>query len=253
MDRLIHTVSSALVNLRDTQGITAQNLANQSVPGYRRDVVSGGATVYLEQAGAVGARAFQRPANETAFSTEAGFLDQTGEPLDVAIADEGYFYIQPDSGGPALSRRGDLRVALDGRLLNGAGEPVLDSAMAPITLPPFRNVVVDDLGTITIEPLEGAPGERLTVATIATVVPGADVALTKGSDGQIRTPLGTVPAANQGARVMQGVLERSNVNPTEELLASIDQQRGFELNMRLISEAKTLDEAGNRLLGLPES
>ena len=51
---------------------------------------------------------------------------------------------------------------------------------------------------------------------------------------------------------MQGALEGSNVNATEELISSIDLKRSFELNMRVVSTAKELDEAGTRLLAMPE-
>ena len=52
---------------------------------------------------------------------------------------------------------------------------------------------------------------------------------------------------------MQGALEGSNVNATEELISSIELQRSFELNIRMISTAKEIDEAGSRLLRMPEN
>ena len=54
------------------------------------------------------------------------------------------------------------------------------------------------------------------------------------------------------ARVVQGVLERSNVNTTEELIASIELQRSFEVNLRLITAARDMDEAGAALMKMPE-
>ena len=83
-----------------------------------------------------------------------------------------------------------------------------------------------------------------------TLAPGAN--LIKGEDGQIRPATGPLPAPDQQAKVMQGALEGSNVNATEELISSIDLQRSFELNMRVVSTAKELDEAGTRLLAMPE-
>lgn len=251
MDRFIHTVGNALTNLQDAQSITAQNLANQSVPGFRRDLAGEGESLFVTQFDALTTRAFQTTTDSHGFSQEPGFLDQTGEPLDVAIADKGFFYVRPEVGEPALSRRGDLRIDLQGRLLNGAGEAMLDTGLQPIVLPPFQDVVIDDLGQISVTPAGGGP--RVAVATLATAVPAEDEPLRKGLDGQIRRPDGTLPEVNQQARVLQGVLEHSNVNATEELIASIEQQRGFELNMRMITEAKTLDEAAGRLLRLPEA
>ncbi|AWB49656.1 flagellar biosynthesis protein FlgF [Gemmobacter aquarius] len=251
MDKLIFTALNSLGNLRGTQVVTAQNLANQNVPGFRRDTLGEGKAFIIEDQGALTSRAFQIEREQASFSDLPGFMNQTGEPLDLAIADKGYFYIQPDTGGPpALTRRGDLHVGLDGSLVNGANEAILGANQQPITIPPFRNIVVDEVGRITIEPIEGAPGERLEVATIATTLAnGAD--LVKGEDGQIRPKTGPLPAADQLAKVRQGVLEGSNVNSTEELISSIDLQRSFELNMRVVSTAKELDEAGVSLMRLP--
>jgi flagellar basal-body rod protein FlgF len=252
MDRLIHTVGNALTNLVDTQRITAQNLSNLSVPGYRRDLPGEGSSVFLRQIEALDTRAFQVAQGHHGFSQEPGFIDRTDEPLDIAIPDAGFLYVQPANGEPALTRRGDLRVDTQGRLVNGAGEALLDTALAPIVLPPYRDVVIDEIGQISVMPMDGGAGDRVVVATLASAVPAATAPLRKGLDGHIRLAGGGVPAPDQQARIVQGALERSNVNPTGELIASIEQQRGFELNIRMISEAKAIDEAASRLLRLPE-
>lgn len=254
MDRFIHTALNALGNLRGVQTVSAQNLANQNVPGFRRDFIAEGKSFTLSDTdGALSPRAFQMDREEAGFSTLSGFLDKTGEALDIAISDEGWFFVQPDTGGPpALSRRGDLQVGLDGALVNGAGEAILSQGMQPIVLPPHRNLVIDEVGRISVEPLDGAPGERLDVGMIGTTK-ATGLKLVKGEDGQIRPVSGPLPRPDQTAKVVQGVLEGSNVNATEELIASIDLQRSFELNMRVVSTAKEIDEAGSRLLRMPEA
>lgn len=253
MDRFIHTALNAIGNLRGVQAVSAQNLANQNVPGFRRDFIAEGTSFTLEDDGALSPRAFQMDREEAGFSTLSGFLDKTGEPLDIAISDEGWFYVQPDSGGPpALTRRGDLQVGLDGALVNGAGEAILSQAMQPIILPPHRNLVIDEVGRITIEPLDGAPGERVEAAMIGTTK-ATGIKLVKGEDGQIRPITGPLPRPDQTAKVVQGALEGSNVNPTEELINSIDLQRSFELNMRMVTTAKEIDEAGSRLMRMPDA
>lgn len=255
MDKLIHTALNSIAQIRGAQIANAQNLANQTVPGFRRDIMPEGQAFVLEDQGVLQSRAFQIPEEHAAFSDIAGFINQTDEPLDLALADKGWFYVQPDEGGggPALTRRGDMRVTAEGALVNGAGEAVLNQQLQPITLPPFRSIMINELGAITIEPIGGAPGERVQVATLATTR-GDGLTLIKGLDGQIRPPPGTaLPAPDQGSKVVQGALEGSNVNATEELISSIELQRSFELNIRMISTAKEIDEAGSRLLRMPES
>ncbi|RHZ94332.1 flagellar biosynthesis protein FlgF [Cereibacter sphaeroides] len=251
MDRLIHTALNSLANLRDTRVIQAQNLANQTVPGFRRDLTNEGDARFLKAMDAASARAFQTERGPHLFSSAPGLLNQTGEPMDVAIAEEGWFFVQPEGGEPALSRRGDLRLTADGRLLNGAGEAMLDPAMQPIELPPVRALIVDETGRILYEPQDGPPGQQVEGPLIATTIPDG-VTLRKDPDGQIRAGDEPLPPPDQRARVLQGVLEGSNVNTMEELVSSIELQRTFELNLRMISSAKELDESGARLLRPPE-
>jgi len=253
MDRLVHTTLNSLANLRDSRVISAQNLANMAVPGFRRDLPNEGSAHFLEALGGASSRAFQLERGLHGFSRAAGPLDQTGDRMDLAIADRGFFYVQPPEGGePALTRRADLRLGPAGELVNGAGEAMLDDALTPIVLPPFREIEVNDLGQIVITPLDGGPADRVLVATLATVDPADDLALRKSPDGRIRmaddTPL---PPPDQMARVLQGVREGSNVNATAELIDSIELQRTFELNLRMIQTAREIDEAGATLLRAP--
>lgn len=252
MDRLIYTSLNALGVNRDSQQSRAQNLANMNVPGFRRDLPNEGSTRFLDAMNGLTTRAFQMESGVSRFSEQVGLLNRTDEELDLAIADKGYFYIRPEGGEPALSRRGDMRRDLDGVLRNGAGEAILDQGLQPINLPAYRNIRVTDIGEIYIEPLEEVGGEPVLVATIATVIPPDAMILTKSEDGQIRPATGPLPPPDQRAEVLQGTLEASNVNAVDELLSTMTMQRQFELNMRLVMTARELDESGARMMEAPE-
>lgn len=252
MDRMIYTALNALTVNRDSQISQAQNLANQMVPGFRRDLPNEGETFFLDMAGSLPSRAFNLETGEAGFSNQVGLLNRTGEELDVAIADQGFFYVQPEQGDAALSRRGDLRRDADGTLRNGAGEAMLGPDLEPIELPEYRNLRITDIGEIFIEPLDAANGEAVLAGVLATVMPAEDMRLAKGVDGQIRPTEGPLPAPDQRAEVLQGTLEGSNVNPVEELLSSMEMQRQFELGMRMVLTARELDEGGARVLQAPE-
>lgn len=253
MDRLIYTSLNSLANLRDTQVVVAQNLANSAVPGFRSDLANEGSAHFLSALESHTSRVFQLERGPHGFSERPGALSRTGDSMDIAIVERGYFYIQPEGGGaPALSRRGDLRTGADGVLTNGAGEVLLGTDLQPVILPPFRSIAIDDLGQITLEPANGAPGERVQVATLATLVPDESLELAKSPDGRIRMADGSaLPGPDQMARVTQGALEGSNVDSTGELIASIELQRSFELNMRMIQTARDTDEAALSLLRMP--
>lgn len=253
MDRMIYTALNSLANLRDDRVVSAQNLANMSVPGFRRDLPNDGAARFLEALGKQTSRAFQLENGVHGFSRAPGPLEQTGDLMDIAISDEGFFLIAPATGGePALSRRGDLRIDPDGSLRNGAGDQFLSNALEPVVLPPFRELVIDDLGQVFITPVEGEPGQRDLIAMLGTVNPSADLQLRKSLDGHIRRMDGeALPPPDQQARIVQGMREGSNVNATAELIASIELQRRFEINLRMIQTAREVDEAGAALLRPP--
>nr|WP_111299300.1 flagellar hook-basal body complex protein [Paracoccus saliphilus] len=253
MDRLVHTALNSLANLRDTRTISAQNLANQAVPGFRRDLQNEGSAHFLQMLQTESGRAFQLERGPHGFSRAPGPMDQTGDPMDLAIADRGFFYVLPPGGGePALTRRGDLQMGPGGTLVNGAGEAMLGANLQPIVVPPFTEIVVDDLGQVVVTPQGGAPGERVQVGVLATVDPDDAVELRKSLDGRIRMADGSdLPPPDQRPRVLQGIREGSNVNATAELIDSIELQRTFELNLRMIQTAREVDEAGSALLRLP--
>ena len=98
MDRLIHTALNSLANLRDTRVTSAQNLANLAVPGFRRDLQNEGSAHFLNVLNTQSARAFQLERADNGFSRQAGPMDRTGDLMDLAIADRGFFYILPPEG-----------------------------------------------------------------------------------------------------------------------------------------------------------
>ena len=75
--------------------------------------------------------------------------------------------------------------------------------------------------------------------------------LNKFADGEIRLEDGTVPPVSADMRVVAKHLELSNVNVTEELINSIEDQRAYEINVKMISSASELDEAGAALMRMP--
>jgi flagellar basal-body rod protein FlgF len=183
------------------------------------------------------------------FSTAPGTLSQTDVDTDIAISGDGYFVVQ-GTGNPSLSRRGDLRVANDGTLENGTSQKVLNVELLPIQVPAHRSMKISDDGNVVIEPLGSDPGTEQIIGKIALTLANG-VELKKFPDGEIRIADGTVPPLDDAVRVLPKHVELSNVNITEELINSIEDQRQYEINIKMISSASELDEAGTSLMRLP--
>jgi len=250
MDRSIYTALNSMSILRDNQSVTSQNLANVSVPGFQKDVQINFSSVYLDRDKGIDPRvmALQEPGG---FDSTPGQISQTGSPMDVAIDGNGFFIVQPSSGGKiAMSRRGDFGVSADGILTDGTGTKPLSTDLEPIVVPPYRTITISGNGIIEIEPLNGPVGQKVRVAQLATTA-GSEVPLTKTIDGFVRPFDGTVPEPDNRALLLNGFLEGSNVKSVDELVAGIDQSRAYEVNVKFLTTAKEIDEATASLMRMP--
>jgi len=235
--------------LRDNQSVTAQNLANVSVIGYRKDVSINFSSVYLDRDNGIDPRvlALQEPGG---FDNTPGPMQQTGAPLDLAVDGSGYFIVRPVNGEISLSRRGDFTVSADGTLRDGTGTQPLSTELQPIIIPPHRKIAVSGDGIINIEPLNGPLGQTVRVAQIATTF-GSEVPLAKTIDGFVRPIDGSIPEPDNRTLLLSGFLEGSNVKSVDELVSGIDQSRAYEINVKYVTTAKEIDEATASLMRMP--
>jgi len=249
MDRSIYTALNSMNILRDNQSVTAQNLANISVTGYRKDVSINFSSVYLDRDKGIDPRvmALQEPGG---FDNTPGPMQQTGAPLDLAVDGSGYFIVKPANGEISLSRRGDFTVSADGTIRDGTGTQPLSTDLQPITVPPHRRISVSGDGIINIEPLNGPVGQTVRVAQIATTF-GSEVPLAKTVDGFVRPVDGSIPTPDNRTLLLSGFLEGSNVKSVDELVSGIEQSRAYEINVKFVTTAKEIDEATASLMRMP--
>ena len=250
MDRLIYTALTGLsARAREAQ-VTANNLANAQVPGFRREVsVQEGRYLDARRAadGAFEARAL---VGAPTLSTPAlpGKVQATGRGLDMALAGDAWLAVQgPVIGGQireSYTRRADLSVTAAGLLVNGDGRAVLGANNAPISVPPGAALSIAADGRITAQLPDGpAPVGQLKLVDGSSLT-GRD----KSGDG-LFMPQSPLPA-DPAARLETGALESANISVAEALVELVEEQRGFEINARLIKLAQDMDEQGARLMRL---
>lgn len=259
MDRLAHTALNSLKMLMENQSTTAHNLANLNTPGYRQDVTAEFSSVFLDRKEGIEPRILS--SRETGgFSVEQGQMENTNNPLDIAISEAGYFIVQPENGNIALSRRGDLQINDLGELTDGAGNKILDNGLQPIIIPAYTSIEFSKEGQIRVKGLGDAPDALpQNIGLIATFKPEGPIDLRKSLDGKIRIQEtdgeGNIVEGeivpNQQAKIIQGFLEKSNVNAIEEMVNSLDYQRKFEIHIKMIQLADEMDQAGSSLMRLP--
>ena len=260
MDRMVHTALNSLKMILQNQQITSQNISNASVVGYRRDSNSEFGTAYLEGEDSLNTRVFATR-EIGVFSTRQGDLESTENPMDIAIKGEGYFIIQPSEGELALSRRGDLKIDSNGQLVNGEGSLVLGEDLQPIVLPAFTDIQISGDGLINIKPIDAPADAPFQLAATLGTTLATDLELEKDINGFIKPKAiinenGEIDQAeiiaDQEVIMVNNYLEKSNVNPVEELILTLEHQRNYETHVKFIDLAKQMDEGGASLMRVPE-
>lgn len=252
MDRLIHLSLNSLDIALRKQAISAQNLSNINVTGYRRDVYENFASLYLRAEDQLDTRAFAVTTGSGEFDEEQGRMRATHQPTDLAIDGKGYFVSKRGEQPNSLTRRGDMSVSAEGNLVNGIGALILSETLQPIQVPPFRELFVREDGKLLIEPINGEPGVTQLIGSIG-LVSAEGIQLRKDDDGEIRPANGEPIITDQNVNVKQGYTEESNVNVIDELVASMSYQRSYEMNLKLIKLASELDQGTASLLRLPNN
>ncbi len=233
MDRMLYMAMNGAKQTMLAQAVNTNNLANVSTTGFRADLEQF-RSMPMFGPGAP-SRVFamtEKPASD--FSP--GPINTTGNDLDIAIPDKGWFAVQANDGTEAYSRAGNLQVAPSGLLTNQQGLPVIGDG-GPITLPPAAKINISEDGTVAVVPLGDKTGTPQIIARIKLVNP-ANKDLTKGTDGLMRLRQGGVANADAAVKLVSGALEGSNVNVANTLAKMIDLSRQFEMQVKMMKTAE---------------
>jgi flagellar basal-body rod protein FlgF len=247
MDRLVHTALHGMRLHADNQRALMAGLANQNTVGFRRDIFSNLAAVYVDTNNEALADRVFPSRSENAVDLSIGKIMPTDNPTDIAIEGPGFLVGQDANGEPVLTRRGDFRIGTDRILRNGEGLAITGDG-GPITVPPYSTIEVSPDGTVLVRP----PGVDLdqpanAVGRIRLAnVPIANV--TRGPDGHLRPKDGNAPASDANVRVVPKSLESSNVNAIESMVEMLQSSRSYDMKVKLLTTARELDNETARLM-----
>lgn len=219
--------------------ILSNNLANINTSGYKEDhavfrlpdeTMSAG---NLPEPSSDGVSALMTGVipmtTHTDFSN--GPLQQTGNPLDLALDGEGFFSIQTEQG-IRYTRNGAFTINPEGVLSTADGDPVMGEG-GEITID-GSDVRVDGSGTVIVD---GRQTDHLRIVKI-----NAPETLRKIGKSlfQLDETNGSEEALGYGG-VQQGYLEGSNVNAVKAMTELIEVQRGYESYQKMIQTMGDLD------------
>jgi flagellar basal-body rod protein FlgF len=201
--------------------LISNNLSNVQTPGFKKDM-----PIFHQVFSEALHPSLSILSMDTEFSQtllEQGEIRNTGNPLDLAIEGEGFFKIKTPEG-VRYTRNGNFRLNREGVLVQSDGFPVL-SRNGEITLQ-GNQISVERDGAVKVN---GADRDKLALVTFADLK-----GLKKEGKTLFRLEGEQEEKEAQGAGVLQGALENSNVNALEEMVQMIDSLRTFETCYKIV-------------------
>jgi flagellar basal-body rod protein FlgF/flagellar basal-body rod protein FlgG len=206
----------------------AGNLANAQTPGYRAE------REYFRSV-LLGPDALNSQLGKTVnnygllggdrLNLDQGALEQTGNPLDLAISGQGFFQVET-ANGLRYTRDGGFNRSKAGTLVTAKGEPVLSTQGRPIPLPPGEVSVGAD-GVVSV-----AGGVVATVGVFT--FPDGDQFTPEGANRYVG-PEGVTPVLAKNAVVHQGTIEAANQDTIQGTLNLIVIQRQAEMMQKALT------------------
>ncbi|HKQ70262.1 MAG TPA: flagellar basal-body rod protein FlgG [Polyangiaceae bacterium] len=250
MFRSLHIAATGMAAQEAQLDSISQNLANVNTVGYKKVRADFEDLLYqtLRAPGAPTSGTTNSPTGlqvgsgarivaNTRMHTQ-GTLQQTGNPLDIAIEGNGFFVIQQPDGTPAYTRAGNLKTDGQGRIVNSDGYPL----EPPISVPAdATSLSIGADGTVSVTMKGQTNSVQLGQLELATFVNPTGLAsaghnlytsTTSSGDPQI----GKAGTEGRGT-LLQGSIEHANVEVVEEMIGLIAAQRNYEVNSKVVSAA----------------
>lgn len=231
-------VAGSVAQMRNLE-VLANNLAHVDTPGYKAD------RLRFEQA-LDDAKATNFVATPgTSVRMSQGAIERTGNPLDVAIAGDGFFVVDTPQG-QMLTRSGRFIIGQDGTLRTTAGHQVQGDS-GPIALPPAG--ADGGSGELTIGRDGSIRAGEEQIGTLKRVAADPKAARKVGADlFTIPGGVGSLPTAT-GGELIQGHLEGANVNPVVVMTEIIEVQRTFDALQQAVRTYRDVDGQSLRRIG----
>lgn len=218
----------------------ANNVANTNTAGFRAEQIKFEEMVSQKT---MNPTAFASP-GDTYLSRRGGDIVKTDDPYDVAVNGDAWLSIQTP-GGAVYTRDGRMRMTPQGDLQTLNGYPILDVGGAPIQLDPNGGTpsIARD-GTIT-------QGQNQAGALGLFTIP-EQARLSRYENSGVIPDQAAQPALDfSTVSVVQGFVEKSNVNPVMEISKLIQVQRNFDSIAGAIGQAETSLGDAIKTLGEP--
>jgi flagellar basal-body rod protein FlgF len=228
-------LSRQMAAFRYMDGV-ANNIANANTTGFQAEKML--FDDYIVADGNRHTMAFTQDIS-TYRDSRAGAMKETGNPLDLAISGDGYFVLELPNGKQAYTRAGNFQLDGGGTLVTSEGVPVLDDGGQRILFnPEDKNISIGESGVILVNGEERGSINMVEFANRQELQQiGNTMLVTENQE-----PL---PVTN--SRMLQGVLEDSNVSAIREIVDMTKISRSSDNTAKFIEVMYDLQRKANNV------
>jgi flagellar basal-body rod protein FlgF/flagellar basal-body rod protein FlgG len=247
---------SRQIALQRELDVVANNIANLNTTGYKADN-----TVFHEYLMPV-ARAGNFAASDRQLSfvhdratwldLSQGPVEQTGNPLDVAISGNAFLTVQTPRG-ERYTRNGALQINNQGQLVTSEGLQVVGQSGPIVFQPTDHDISIGNDGTISVREGQNTIDAQRGKLKLASF--DQPQRLQKDGTSTYMAPAGVTPqAAPLDVRINQGVIEKSNVKSVMEMTRMVEITRAYtQIAQILQNQSDMRKSAIDKLADVPTS
>ncbi len=260
MLRAFSTAATGMTGQQTMVDVIANNLANVNTSGFKRSQLNfqNLLSVTMKEPGTEIASGINSPSGieigsgvrvaSTIKVFSPGELENTGNPLDIAIAGDGFLQVTMPNGDLKYTRDGSLLTNANGELVTTTGYAIEPAISVPIDA---VSISIEKDGGVNIK---DSSGSSSVVGTIQLArFPNPSGLLSEGSNllsetEASGTPTTGTPGENGIGTIQAGFLEKSNVQMVTELVNLITAQRAYEINSRAIKVGDDMLQTANSIV-----
>ncbi|WP_226779880.1 flagellar hook-basal body complex protein [Oceaniglobus trochenteri] len=224
MDNSVYTTLTRQSGLMREMQMVANNIANLSTTGFRKEGVI--FSEFVDRLDGDGPSLSMAAAHGRLTDQAQGVLSQTGGRFDFGIEGPGYFLIETPEG-QALTRAGSFTPSAEGELVTPDGFRLLDGGGAPVFVPGDARAI-----TLAADGTLSADGRPLAQIGLWQAASPQDMTRRDGVMFNLSAP----PEPVIEGTILQGFLEGSNVSPVSEIARMIQVQRAYEMGQGFLDK-----------------
>ena len=218
----------------------SNDMANVDTPGYQSTIIGFHDLLYSNgEYGSNVATGAGTQAEQMGYDQSQGAIQQTGQPLDVAVNGPGYLEVRRQDGTIGMTRNGALQLNDKRQLTTQTGMLVQPPITIPAGVDPSQ-VSIASNGTVSVG--------KQTLGKLSLVdVPAPNGLVADGDSVFSATAASGAIRAAKGTSLQQGALEGSNVNLGDEMSKMMDAQQQYAMGSQAIQYQAQMLQIANEI------